>query len=103
MLRFGLDALEGTTRLANLKPILWMADPFLRVINYRAKDTHTITIPRAVMRHMGVAHGDYIELIPRRNGEVIMRRASKKRINNAYTMLRWNAEEAQAKRAQQTR
>lgn len=101
MIRHGVDAVAQYASLANLKTVLWMVDPFLRIINYRAKDTHTITISRATMRHMGVAHGDYIELIHRRNGEVVMRRASERRIKNAYTMLRWNAHGDQMKHAAQ--
>jgi len=99
MLRHGVDAVAQYASLANLKTVLWMVDPLLRVINYRAKDTHTITIPRSVMRHMGVAHGDYIELIPRPNGEIALRKASARRIRNAYKMLQWNAIEAQNKEA----
>lgn len=101
MLRHGVHAVAGVVSLANLKTVLWMVDPFLRIINYRAKDTHTITIPRSLMRHMNVAHGDYIELIPARNGEVVIRKASEQRIKNAHTMLRWNAHEAQIKPGRQ--
>lgn len=84
MIRHGVETAFGAVSLARLRTVLWVVAPRLRIINYRAKGTACVTLPRFLLRHLGAGHGDYLEFIPRRGGYLVVRKASERQIKNAF-------------------
>lgn len=98
MIYHGLETTRGVVSMANLRKVLWMMAPRLRIVNYRSKQTPAVTIPKFMLRHMRVSQGDYLEFVPRRNGWVMIRKASERKVRYAFCKFRFLRAELELRR-----
>jgi len=68
---------------------LWVLDPDLRKISRYSRNSAQIRLGKDHLRHLGGQIGDYIRLIPRKDGTLTIRKATAKdfRQANPYTRL----------------
>ena len=85
MMRYGVETTLGASSMVNVHKVLWMEAPRLRKVGRRSKNTLYFTLSQSQARHMVVRPGDHVELIPRRGGEFIIRKASERKVRNALS------------------
>ena len=94
----GLETWEGVASMATWDKVLWMVAPRLRRVSHRSKQTACITIPTVLLRHTGAKVGEYLELIPRRGGELIIRKASERKVRNALSRFQFLRADVESRR-----
>src|SRR5262245_19220742 len=68
---------------------LWVFDPDLRKVSRYSRHSAQIRLGKNHLKHLGVQIGDYIRLIPRKDGTLTIRTATAKDLRqaNPYTRL----------------